>query len=181
MRIYCTDNLEVKIIEPQIFVDDRGYFFESFRQDFIEKEIGDINFIQENESKSILGTLRGLHYQIPPFAQSKLVRVVEGRVLDIAVDIRKGSPNFGKYVAVELSEDNKRQLFIPRGFAHGFLTLSDRATFLYKVDNYYSKEHERGIFYGDEILNIKWNGSLDGVKVSDKDRYLPKFIDSECM
>jgi dTDP-4-dehydrorhamnose 3,5-epimerase len=165
---------EVVIIEPKVWEDDRGFFFESFRQDLFEKEIGKINFIQENESFSTYGTLRGLHLQLPPFAQSKLVRVVHGTVLDVAVDIRKDSSTFGKYVAVELSSENKKQFFIPRGFAHGFVVLSETAVFQYKVDNYYNKDSESGIIWNDKTLNIDWRLGDSLIKVSDKDKILPK-------
>lgn len=165
---------EVVIIEPKIWKDDRGYFFESFRYELFEQEIGKISFIQENESFSTYGTLRGLHYQKPPFAQSKLVRVIQGKVLDVAVDIRKDSKTFGKYISVELSSENKKQFFIPRGFAHGFVVLSDTAIFQYKVDNYYNKESEGGIIWNDRTLNIDWEIEVDLIKISDKDKVLPK-------
>ena len=162
---------EVIIIKPKIFEDERGYFFESFRKDLLEKFINKkIDFVQDAQSKSTFGVLRGLHYQLPPFAQAKIVRVLKGKILDIAVDIRKNSPTFGKYISVELSEDNKKQLFIPRGFAHGFATLSNEAVVLYKMDNYYSKEHERGIIYDDAILNIDWKLSKDDIILSQKDK-----------
>ena len=141
MNFIQTEIPEVIIIEPKVFGDSRGYFLESFNKKEFERNIGKIDFVQDNESKSTYGVLRGLHYQLPPFAQSKLVRVIKGEVLDVAVDIRKGSPTFGKHVAVELSEENKKQLFIPRGFAHGFLTLSKEAIFTYKVDNYYAPDY----------------------------------------
>ena len=157
MKFIKTHLPEVIIIEPKVFEDERGYFMETFRQDLFEKNIQKINFIQENESKSKKGVLRGLHYQLPPFAQSKLVRVIKGSVIDVAVDIRKGSPTFGKYVALELSEKNKRQLFIPRGFAHGFLVTSDETIFSYKVDNYYSPKCDRSIRFDDPTININWN------------------------
>jgi len=142
------------VIEPKIIEDERGYFFESFRQDQFEKKIGKIKFVQENESFSTYGVLRGLHYQLPPFEQSKLVRVVLGEVQDIAVDIRKNSETYGKYISVILSGENKKQLFIPKGFAHGYLVLSDSAIFQYKVDNLYSANSEAGINYADKSLNI---------------------------
>ena len=152
---------------------------ESFRKDLFEKNIAKINFIQDNESKSKKGVLRGLHYQLPPFAQSKLVRVIKGRVLDIAVDIRKNSPNFGKYVSVELSEENKREFFIPRGFAHGFLVLSEEAIFTYKVDNYYAPEYERGIRFDDPNIGIEWNFPKEEILISDKDKNAYLFKDAE--
>lgn len=179
MKIEPTIIPDIKIITPKVYSDDRGYFFESFRQDLFEKEIGEINFIQDNESKSTFGVLRGLHYQLPPFAQSKLVRVIKGKVLDVAVDIRRSSPYFGKYVSAELSEENKLQMFIPQGFAHAYIVLSDEAIFQYKVDNYYSPEHDRGIIYYDTLLNISWPLVPSQIKVSDKDKNLPFLKDAE--
>ena len=163
---------EVLVIEPQVHYDERGYFMESFRQDLLEKKLGyQINFIQDNESKSNQrGVLRGLHYQIAPFSQSKLVRVVRGRVLDVALDIRKDSSTFGKHVSVELSEKNKRQVFIPKGFAHGFVVLSEEAIFSYKVDQYYSKKHERGLAFDDKEINIDWQISKKDLILSDADQ-----------
>ena len=153
---------DIIMIEPSIFFDERGYFAETFRDDLLAKALGyKVNFIQENESNSSRGVLRGLHYQIPPYSQTKLVKVSEGRVLDIAVDLRKSSETFGNHVAIELSEENNYQVFIPPGFAHGFIVLSHVATLTYKVDNYYSAEHERGVYYDDENLAINW--SLDSV------------------
>ena len=146
---------DVILCEPQVFGDERGYFSETFRQDTLEEFLGyNIPFCQDNESKSSFGVLRGLHYQLPPFAQTKLVRVIQGVVLDVAVDIRKGSPTFGQHIAVELTAENKKQLLVPRGFAHGFVVLSEEAVFAYKVDNYYSPESDRGIAFNDEFLNI---------------------------
>jgi dTDP-4-dehydrorhamnose 3,5-epimerase len=179
MKFIKTEIPEVVIIESKVWKDDRGYFFESFKLDQFQTEIGNITFVQENESKSVYGALRGLHYQLPPFAQSKIVRVVEGKVLDIAVDLRENSPNFGKHVSVELSDENKRQLFVPQGFAHGFITLSKNAIFQYKVDNYYSRESEAGIIYNDEKLNIDWQMDVDNIKLSNKDNLLPKFEDAK--
>jgi len=166
---------DVIIIEPKVGKDERGYFYESFHKDLFEKEIGEINFIQDNESQSTYGALRGLHYQLPPFAQSKLVRVVSGTILDIAVDIRKKSPTFGQHIKAELSEENKRQMFIPHGFAHGFITLSEYAIFQYKVDNYYAKESEAGIIYNDASLSIDWEISEQDIVLSVKDKILPVF------
>lgn len=161
------------ILEPKIFKDSRGYFFESFNKETFNKLIGeDINFIQDNESYSSKGVLRGLHYQTGKYAQAKLVRVIKGKVLDIAVDIRKDSPTFGEHVSLELSEDNKLQLFIPRGFAHGFIVLSDNAIFSYKCDNFYNKESEGGIIYNDKDLNIDWVLSESEYIVSEKDMLL---------
>ena len=150
MNFIRTDIPDVVIIEPTVHGDERGYFVETFRQDKLEAFLGfKVDFIQDNESKSGKGVLRGLHYQLHPASQTKLVRVIKGRVLDVAVDIRKGSPTFGKHVAVELSEENKRQVFVPRGFAHGFVVLEEDTVFAYKVDNYYSPENDRGIAFDD--------------------------------
>ena len=166
---------DVVIIEPKVHGDSRGYFVETFRQDKLEEFLGyQINFCQDNESKSSKGVLRGLHYQLPPFAQTKLVRVIYGRVLDVAVDIRKNSPTFGKYVAVELSGENKKQLLIPRGFAHGFVVLEDDTVFAYKVDNYYSPECDRGIAFDDKNLNIDWILNHNELNLSAKDTTQPK-------
>lgn len=171
---------DVILIKPKVFGDDRGYFVETFRQDKFEKAVGHpVHFIQDNESKSTKGVLRGLHFQKPPYAQSKLVRVVEGRVLDVAVDIRQGSPTFGQYVSAELSSDNKYQLFVPRGFAHAFVVLSDRAIFSYKVDNYYSPDCDRGLAFDDLNLNIDWILSKEQLILSDKDKKQPSFVDLE--
>jgi len=159
------------VIEPTFYNDDRGYFAETFRHDLFEKAIGyKINFIQDNESKSSKGVLRGLHYQAPPHAQSKLVKVIEGSILDVAVDIRKSSPTFGRYISLELSAKNKLQFFIPKGFAHGFVVLSESATFVYKVDNYYAPEHDRGIIFNDKTIDIKWKLPTDLLHLSDKDK-----------
>ena len=166
---------DVVIIEPKVHGDSRGYFVETFRQDKLEEFLGyQINFCQDNESKSSKGVLRGLHYQLPPHAQTKLVRVIQGRVLDVAVDIRKNSPTFGKYVAVELSGENKKQLLIPRGFAHGFVVLEDDTVFAYKVDNYYSPECDRGIAFDDKNLNIDWILNHNELNLSAKDTKQPK-------
>ncbi|HLV38820.1 dTDP-4-dehydrorhamnose 3,5-epimerase [Xanthomarina sp.] len=168
------------ILEPRIFEDERGYFFESFNQEKFNRATSlNVNFIQDNESYSTKGVLRGLHYQTGDFAQAKLVRVIKGSVLDIAVDIRKESPTFGQYVALELTEDNKKQLYIPRGFAHGFVVLSETAIFSYKCDNYYNKESEGGIIYNDPTLNIDWQLPEKSLLVSEKDRVLPKLADAK--
>ena len=165
---------EVVLIKPTVHGDNRGYFMESFRRDLFEEAIGyKVNFIQDNESKSTRSVLRGLHYQLPPYTQAKLVRVIEGSVLDVAVDIRKSSPTFGRHVAVELTADNKHQLFVPHGFAHGFVVLSDSATFSYKVDNYYAPEHDRGIAFNDKDLAIDWQLTLEELQLSDKDKLHP--------
>lgn len=167
---------EVILIKPKVFGDERGYFTETFRQDQFEKALGyKVDFIQDNESKSSKGVLRGLHYQLPPYAQSKLVRVIEGEVLDVAVDLRKGSPTYGKSVAVNLSAENKHQLFVPRGFAHGFVVLSDVVIFAYKVDNYYAPNHDRGVAYNDNSLNINWNLEESKLQLSEKDKNQPTF------
>ncbi|WP_040726101.1 dTDP-4-dehydrorhamnose 3,5-epimerase [Thiomicrorhabdus sp. Kp2] len=171
---------DILLIKPKVFGDDRGYFVETFRQDKFEEAIGyQVNFIQDNESKSSRGVLRGLHFQLPPFSQSKLVRVIEGKVLDVAVDIRQGSPTFGRVVTAELSSDNKHQLFIPRGFAHGFVVLSDTAIFAYKVDNYYSPECDRGLAFNDTNLKINWQLPGGELKLSDKDLKQPGLVDLE--
>ena len=165
---------DVLLIEPTIHCDGRGYFIETFRQDLLEEVIGyKVNFVQDNESKSTKGVLRGLHYQIEPYSQAKLVRVIEGSVIDVVVDIRKSSPSFGQHVSIELSAHNKHQLFIPRGFAHGFMALTDTATFVYKVDNYYSQTHERGISFNDKQLDINWGLPDEILQISDKDKHLP--------
>ena len=161
---------DVILCEPQVFGDDRGYFSETFRQDKLDAFLGfNINFCQDNESKSSFGVLRGLHYQLAPHAQTKLVRVIQGSVLDVAVDIREGSPTFGQHVTVELTAQNKKQLLVPRGFAHGFIVLSKEAIFAYKVDNYYSPECDRGIAFDDKDLGIDWKLSLDILKLAYKD------------
>ncbi|MFC5194209.1 MULTISPECIES: dTDP-4-dehydrorhamnose 3,5-epimerase [Bizionia] len=164
------------ILEPQVFQDSRGYFFESFNQNnFFEATGQHVNFIQDNETFSTKGVLRGLHFQTGKFAQAKLVRVIKGRVLDIAVDVRPDSSTFGEFQALELSEDNKKQFFLPRGFAHGFVVLSDTAIFAYKCDNYYNKESEAGIIYNDPSLNIDWQLPEKELLLSDKDKLLPTF------
>ena len=169
---------DVIIIEPTVHGDDRGYFVEAFRQDLFDQAVGyKVNFIQDNESKSTKGVLRGLHYQLPPYAQAKLVRVIEGSVLDVTVDIREYSPTFGQHVTVELTGKNKHQLFVPHGFAHGFVVLSDSATFAYKVDNYYVPEFERGIAFNDSKLNIDWKLAVDELQLSDRDKTNPDLSD----
>ncbi len=162
------------ILQPQVFNDKRGYFSESYNQQTFNNKLNlNINFVQDNESQSPKGVLRGLHYQIGEHAQAKLVRVIKGRVLDVSVDVRKDSPTFGKHVSVELTEDNKKQLFVPRGFAHGFIVLSDTAIFSYKCDNYYNKNAERGIIYNDPALKINWGLPDEALIVSEKDIILP--------
>ena len=175
MNFIRTNIPDVIIIEPTVHGDHRGYFVETFRADKLEAFLGyKLNFGQDNESKSSKGVLRGLHYQLPPHAQTKLVRVISGRVLDVAVDIRRNSPTFGQHVAVELTADNKRQMLVPRGFAHGFVVLEDDTIFAYKVDNYYSPECDRGIAFNDPVLNIDWMLKTEELKLSAKDTTQPK-------
>ncbi len=179
MEIQHTSISDLLIIKPAVFNDDRGYFYEVFNQVRYCKEGLNSNFIQDNLSYSVKGTIRGLHYQSEPYAQAKLIQVLKGRVLDIAVDLRNGSPTYGKHFAIELSQENKLQFFIPRGFAHGFSVLSDDAIFYYKCDNEYNKAYERGIVYNDESLKIDWKIPSGKEIVSPKDLMLPSFIDSE--
>ena len=167
----------LKIFEPRVFADSRGYFFESFNKNTFKEAGIDAEFVQDNESKSVKGVLRGLHYQLNPMAQAKLVRVVEGEVMDVVVDIRAGSPTFGKSYGLLLTAENKKQLYIPRGFAHGFSVISDTCIFQYKCDNFYSKESEGGILYNDPALNIDWGMDINNAIVSDKDKVLPLFKD----
>lgn len=170
---------DLLIFEPKIFEDARGYFFESFNSAvFAEKSIN-TNFVQDNQSKSTYGVLRGLHYQLNPFSQAKLVRVISGEVLDVAVDIRQNSRTYGKHFSIILSAENKKQLYIPRGFAHGFVVLSETAEFFYKCDNFYSKEHDAGIIYNDPSLKIDWKLKHDEILVSEKDKNLPEFKSSK--
>ena len=175
MKFIKTDIPEVVIIEPKVFGDARGYFLESFNKKAFEENIGAVNFVQDNESKSSKGILRGLHFQKPPFEQAKLVRCIEGKVIDIAVDIRKGSPTYGKHVVIELSGENKRQLFVPKGFAHGFVVLSENAVFAYKVDNAYAPDYDSGIMWNDKDLKIDWVLEESEVKLSEKDKNLAVF------
>jgi len=177
MKFIKTEIPEVMIIETTVFGDARGYFLESFNKETFEENIGGVHFVQDNESKSSKGVLRGLHFQKPPFAQAKLVRCIEGSVLDVAVDIRKGSPTYGKHVTVKLSGENKRQLFVPRGFAHGFAVLSETAIFAYKVDNTYAPEYDAGIKYDDKELNIDWCITEEEIQLSEKDKNLSFFKD----
>ena len=180
MKFIKTEIPDVIICEPQVHADERGYFMESFKKESFEKFIGySVDFCQDNEAKSTKGVLRGLHYQMPPFAQSKLVRVIKGSVLDVAVDIRKDSKTFGSYVAVELSEYNKKQLFVPQGFAHGYVVLSEEAIFAYKVDNYYHKASERGILYNDTTLQIDWKFPIEEVLISEKDKIQTTFNEAD--
>lgn len=177
MNVIDTEIEGVKIIEPNIFKDSRGYFFESFSQREFDEKIAPIVFLQDNESKSSYGVMRGLHFQKPPYTQSKLVRCVKGSVLDVAVDLREGSSTYGKHVAVELTEDNHRQLFIPKGFAHGFAVLSDTAVFQYKCDDFYHPEVDGGINILDESLGIDWRIPTDKAILSDKDTKHPLLKD----
>ena len=178
MKVIETEIKGVFILEPRVFGDDRGYFFESFSLKHFEEKVSKTVFVQDNESKSKYGVLRGLHYQLPPYTQAKLVRVVKGRVLDVAVDIRKGSPTFGKYVAVELSEENKLQFFLPKGFAHGFAVLSEEAIFQYKCDEYYAPDYEGAICYDDPDLGIDWKLPLEDIILSEKDKKHPRLRDA---
>ena len=177
MNIIKTEIDGVVIIEPRLFKDDRGYFFESYSERDFNKQVGEIHFVQDNESKSSYGVMRGLHFQRPPFTQSKLVRCVKGAVLDVAVDIRKGSPTYGQHVAVELTEDNHRQFFIPRGFAHGFAVLSPEAIFQYKCDNFYHPEGDGGISILDTSLGIDWRIPTEHAILSEKDTKHPLLKD----
>ena len=171
---------DIILIEPLVYNDDRGYFTETYKQNELDEFLGrSINFCQENETKSSYGVLRGLHYQLNPHAQTKLVRVTQGAVLDVVVDLRKDSPNFAKHLSVELSEYNKRQLLIPDGFAHGFVVLKDNTKFLYRVDNYYNLESERGIAFNDPELGIDWKLNQNDLKLSKKDSNLPLFNNAE--
>ena len=177
MEVIKTGIEGLVIIKPRIFNDDRGYFYESFSQREFEDKVCRTVFVQDNQSKSSYGVLRGLHFQKPPFAQSKLLRVVKGSGLDVAVDIRKGSPTYGKHIIVELNEDNHRQLFIPRGFAHGFVALSEEVIFQYKCDNFYSKDSEGSIMFNDIDLNINWEIPVEKITLSDKDKQNQLFKD----
>lgn len=181
MEIIQTTIEGVVIIEPRLFKDHRGYFFESFNQHEFENKVCKTMFVQDNESKSSYGVLRGLHFQRPPYAQSKLVRVVKGAVLDVAVDIRKGSPTFGQHVSVELTEDNHYQFFIPRGFAHGFSVLSEEVVFQYKCDNFYAPQCEGALAWDDPDLCIDWHIPGDNILLSDKDKAHPRLKDSDCL
>lgn len=179
MNVIDTAIEGVKIIEPRVFNDSRGYFFESFSQREFDEKVAKVVFVQDNESKSTAGVVRGLHFQRPPYTQAKLVRVVKGKVLDVAVDIRKGSPTYGKYVAVELSEENKRQFFIPKGFAHGFAVLSDEAVFQYKCDEFYAPESEGAIAWDDPDIGIDWKVPQEDRILSEKDAHHPRLKDVE--
>lgn len=180
MNVIKTKIEDLFILEPKVFGDERGYFFESYTKKVLDDLVGtEYEFVQDNESKSSCGVLRGLHYQLAPYSQTKLVRVLQGRVYDVAVDIRKDSPTYGEWVGVELSSENKKQFLIPKGFAHGFCVLSEAATFAYKCDEYYYPEAERGIVYNDPTLGIDWKVKDGDILVSDKDRILPELADAE--
>ncbi len=178
MRVVKTEIEGAVIIEPQVFGDERGYFFESYSAKWFNENVSEVNFVQDNESKSRYGVLRGLHYQLPPYTQAKLVRVVKGKVLDVAVDMRKDSPTLGKHVAVELSEENKRMYFIPKGFAHGFVVLSDEVIFQYKCDEFYAPGHEAAVRYDDPALGIDWKIPTEDIILSEKDKKHPGFKDA---
>jgi len=180
LKISKVKNSDLLIFSPETFEDQRGYFFESFNQNRFENlSKQKFVFVQDNESKSIKGTLRGFHYQLRPFTQSKLVRVIDGEVLDVVVDVRRTSKNFGKHWSFKISSENKKQLFIPQGYAHAFLTLSDTAIFSYKVDNYFSPEHDRTIIWNDKFLQIDWEFNESDLIISDKDRKGIKFSEAE--
>lgn len=181
MEVVKTNIEGVVIIEPRLFKDDRGYFFESFSQREFDEKVRPIKFVQDNESMSSYGVMRGLHFQTMPYSQSKLVRCVKGAVLDVAVDIRKGSPTYGQHVAVELTEENHRQFFIPRGFAHGFAVLSETAVFQYKCDNFYAPQYEGALAWNDPELGIDWLIPGDKILLSDKDRAHPRLNDVDCL
>mgnify|MGYP001214291381 CR=1 FL=1 len=179
MEIIKTSIEGLVVIQPRVFEDERGYFMESYKESFISENFPDIHFIQDNESKSSYGVLRGLHFQKPPFEQTKLVRVIEGEILDVAVDLRKDSSTYGKWESIILTGENKKQFFIPKGFAHGFVVLSKEAIFQYKVDNPYSLEYNNGIRFDDKKLNINWNIPADNITISAKDKTLASFLDNE--
>ena len=179
MNIIKTEIDGVVIIEPRLFKDDRGYFFESYSEKDFNAQVREIKFVQDNESKSSYGVLRGLHFQKPPYAQSKLGGVIKGAVLDVAVDVRRGSPTFGKHVAVELTEDNHRQFFIPRGFAHGFSVLTPEVIFQYKCDNFYAPQSEGALAWDDPDLGIDWRIPSDKIILSEKDKHHPRLKDAE--
>ncbi len=180
MQVIPTNIPDVLIFEPKVFGDHRGYFFESFRQDVFEQAVGKIHFIQDNQSRSSYGVLRGLHFQRPPYTQSKLVRCLEGEVLDVAVDLRIGSPTYGQHAAVRLSAENHRQLWVPKGFAHGFVVLSETAIFAYKCDNYYAPEYDAGVLWNDPQLGIDWQIPTEAVQLSGKDEKQPAFSSCDC-
>ncbi len=180
MKVVFTKIAEVLIFEPEIYIDHRGYFFESFRQDIFAKYANKVQFIQDNQSKSSFGVLRGLHFQMPPFTQAKLVQCLQGEVLDVAVDIRIGSPTYGEHVPVRLSENNHRQLYIPKGFAHGFIVLSENAVISYKCDNYYFPNADGGLAWDDPSINIDWLLGPEQIKLSEKDKKQPLLSQVNC-
>ena len=177
MKITETNIEGLVIIEPKVFGDSRGYFMETFQKNTFNSSVTETEFIQDNESKSSKGVLRGLHFQLPPYQQAKLVRVIEGEVLDVAVDLRKDSKTYGKHYSILLSGENKKQFFVPRGFAHGFVVLSETAIFSYKVDNIYAPTHDFGIMWNDETLNIDWKIATEMINLSEKDKNLSSFKD----
>lgn len=179
MKFIKTEIPDVVILEPTVYKDDRGYFFESYNKEQFDKHVGEVNFIQDNQSKSVKGVLRGLHFQRPPFTQAKLVRCLEGTIVDVAVDVRKGSPTYGQHVSVELSGENKKQLFVPRGFAHGFSVISKTATVMYKIDNEFAPKYDQGILYNDRDLAVDWKLKPEEVILSDKDKELKTFKESD--
>ncbi len=179
MPFIATNIPGLKVFEPKVFEDSRGYFFESYNENVFRQEGIDIRWVQDNQSSSTYGVIRGLHYQLPPFAQTKLIRVLKGKILDVAVDIRKGSPTFGQVFTQKLSAKNKKQLFIPVGFAHGFSVLSEKTEVLYKCDSFYNKDSEAGIIYNDPELNIDWQVPLEQAVVSEKDQQLPSLKECE--
>ncbi|WP_462317283.1 dTDP-4-dehydrorhamnose 3,5-epimerase [Marinilabilia sp.] len=179
MQILQTKIPGLLIIEPDVFSDQRGYFFESYNQEKFKKEGIEANFVQDNVSSSVRGVIRGLHYQLAPYSQAKLIQVLKGKVLDVAVDLRHGSPTFGEHLSIELSDENHRQFFVPRGFAHGFSVLSEEVLFSYKCDNLYKKEAERGISFNDPYLKIDWQIPPDEAIISGKDQALPSFHEAE--
>jgi len=175
MRVIVSEIPDVLFFEPEVLGDDRGYFFESFRQDLIESQIGKVSFVQDNESKSGYGVLRGLHFQKPPYTQSKLVRAIQGRVLDVAVDIRQGSPWYGRHVSCVLDGECKNMMWVPKGFAHGFVVMSETAVFAYKCDNYYAPSYDAGMMWNDPVLGIDWQLPEEEIRLSAKDTILPLF------
>jgi dTDP-4-dehydrorhamnose 3,5-epimerase len=179
MEIIKTDFQDLRIIKPQVFKDPRGYFFESYNKNKLKDSIGDVEFVQDNQSKSAVGTIRGLHYQLAPFAQAKLIRVLIGKIYDVVVDLRKHSPTYGNFFGIELTEENNTQLYIPKGFAHGFSVLSETAIVSYKTDNFYHHESERGINFNDPKLNIDWKVDINSSVISSKDKVLPSFKEAE--
>lgn len=180
MQVIKTEIPDVIEFIPKIFGDDRGYFLETFRDDIFEEAVGKVKFVQDNESRSSYGVLRGLHFQLPPYTQSKLVRAIFGRVLDVAVDLRLGSPTYGKHVAVELNSELKNQLWVPKGFAHGYAVLSEEAVFAYKCDNYYAPDYDDGVIWNDTALNIDWKIPAKDMKLSDKDLKQGSFDEVTC-